>query len=174
MLSAIGSAVRSGTASRDVGLNRDRGDFLIFGMASAVLLTGERPMTSIIVNLRVAVVAGLITSLSAGNFCPCAADGVSGRMGRHASHASHVCTCVLKTGHCRCGAACHCGQKLPQKGSDPAAPNSSNDRSQPVGLAADFAASSQATFVAFHAHFDLNPLSKSNLTLIAQGTRLNV
>jgi hypothetical protein len=63
---------------------------------------------------------------------------------------------------------------LPQKDNNPAAPNSSNDRSQPVGLAADFAASSQATFVAFHAHFDLNPLSKSNLTLIAQGTRLNV
>jgi hypothetical protein len=63
---------------------------------------------------------------------------------------------------------------LPQKDNDPAAPNSSNDRNQPLGLAADFAVISQATVVAFHAHFDLNPLAKSNLTLVAQETRLNV
>ena len=131
-------------------------------------------MASILASLRVAVVAGLVTSLSAGNFCACAADGVSGRMRSHAFDGSHVCACVLKTGHCRCGAACHCGQQLPQKNNDPAAPNSSNDRNQPLGLAADFAANNQATVVAFHAHFDLNRLAKSNLTLVAQGTRLNV
>jgi hypothetical protein len=131
-------------------------------------------MASILSSLRVAVVAGLVTSLSAGNFCLCADDAFNSRMHSRVSHGSHVCACCLKTGHCRCGAACHCGQKLPQKDNDPAVPNNSNDRGQTFGLAAEFAAVRHATAVAFHAQFDLNPLSSSNLTLVAQGTRLNV
>jgi hypothetical protein len=131
-------------------------------------------MASILANLRNIIVAGLVVSLSVGSMCPCSADVINGRLPRHVSQGSHRCACVLKTGHCRCGAACHCGQQLPQRDNEPAAPNSPNDRNQPLGLAAVFAASSQATVVAFHAHFDLNPLAKSNLTLVAQGSRLNV
>jgi hypothetical protein len=116
-------------------------------------------MASILSTLRVALVAGLVTSLSLGNVCLCGNDAVSARTLRQDSPGSHVCTCCMKTGRCLCGAACHCGQKLPQKDNDPAAPNTSNDRSQPLGLAADFAASSEAIVVAFHALVDLNPLS---------------
>ena len=131
-------------------------------------------MGSVSSAFRAVIVAGLIASLSAGSLCPCAADGVQGRMPRHVSHGCHICACILKTGHCRCGAACHCGQQLPQKDNDPAAPNSSNDRSRPLGLAANFAANSHTTAVAFHVQFDVYCLSTSNLTLVAQGTRLNV
>ena len=131
-------------------------------------------MASILSNLRAVVVAGLICGLSAGNVCSCGFDGAGGSMRGHDRHCSHVCTCTLKTGHCHCGAACHCGQKLPQKDNDPAAPNSSNDRGQSLGLAEDFAAIDPSTITAFRVQFELNPLSSSNQTLVAQCTRINV
>ncbi len=131
-------------------------------------------MASILPSLRGLVVAGLIASLTIGGLCPCGDAADTHRSPRQASHASHACACVLKTGHCHCGAGCHCGQKLPQKDNDPAVPNSSNDREQMLGLAVEFATASHATVVVFHAQSDLNLLSSSKLTLFAQGTRLNV
>ncbi len=110
----------------------------------------------------------------ARNISSCGPDGMGGRIAGHVSASSHICTCILKTGHCSCGAACHCGRHLPQKNNDPAAPNSSNDRGQSLGLAEDFAAINPSTITALRVQFELNPLSSSNQTLVAQCTRINV
>jgi hypothetical protein len=134
----------------------------------------ERRMATIVSNLRLVIVAGLIAGLSAANFSDCGPDGMGARSAGDTFPSSHVCTCILKTGHCSCGAACHCGRHLPQKNNDPAAPTSSNVRVQPLGLATYFAVVSQPASVAFDARLDLNALSPSGQTLIAQGTRLNV
>lgn len=132
-------------------------------------------MASVFANLRTVVVACLVVSLSTMSLCPCAAGLDRGRMRSQRFQESHVCTCVLRTGHCRCGHTCHCGQQLPRKGNDtPAVPDTSNYRGQALGLVADAATTGHAAVVAFYAHFDVNVISTSNLTLVAQGTRLNV
>ncbi len=122
---------------------------------------------------RAIVAAGLIVSLGIGGTCPCAADGGRGSLPRQASHTSHICPCVLKTGHCNCGSACQCGKRLPQKDSEPAAPNRSNDRSQPLGLAAAAASFSGTAAVAIQVLGCPAHLTGGNISLVAQGIRLN-
>jgi hypothetical protein len=122
---------------------------------------------------RATVTAGLIASLGFAGICPHAADGARGRLPRQASHTSHNCPCVLNTGHCSCGSACQCGQRLPQKDNEPAAPNRSNDRGQPLGIAADAASFSGTTAVAIQALGCPAHLTGGSTSLLTLGTRLN-
>ena len=130
-------------------------------------------MDSIRTTFRAIVAAGLIVSLGFAGTCPCVADGARGSLPRQASHTSHTCPCVLKTGHCGCGSACQCGQRLPQKDNEPAAPNRSNDRGQPLGLAADAASFSGTAAVAIQALGCPALVTCGSSSLVAQGTRLN-
>jgi hypothetical protein len=131
-------------------------------------------MASIRTTFRAIVVAGVIASLGAGSFCPCSADLVAHRVSHQIPPGSHYCACVLKSGHCHCGKACQCGQPMPQKNKVPFIPTSSNDRGQPLGLPTDVAMIDHSAVAALHSHNGPNTLTASNLTLIAQGTRLNV
>ena len=122
---------------------------------------------------RAIVAAGLVVSLGFAGICPCEADGARGKCSRHASHTSHLCDCVLKTGHCDCASACQCGQRLPQKDDEPAVPNRSSDRGQPLGAVADAASVSGAVAVALQAVSCPALVTRGGSSLIAQETRFN-
>ncbi len=130
-------------------------------------------MESIRTTFRAIVAAGLIVSLGFAGICPCSADGARGSLPRQACDTSHQCTCVVKTGHCDCASACQCGQRLPQKDDEPAVPNRSSDRGQPLGLAADAANVNGAATVAIQALGCPGLSTGNSLSLIAQETRFN-
>ncbi len=130
-------------------------------------------MAPIFATFRVIVTASLLVIMGVAGICPCTADVAGRDLQRKARQSSHVCRCVLKTGHCCCGTACQCGQQVPQKDNKPAIPSTSNDRGQPLGLVVDAMASNGSAAVAYHAHCCPALLASGNLSLVAQGTRLN-
>ena len=130
-------------------------------------------MASVRATSRMMIVAGLVAGLGFAGICPCSAGSARGGMPHRASRTSHICPCVLATGHCCCGAACQCGKQAPQKDNEPAVPSPSNDRSQPLGLVANAATLTGITLAACHADCCPAMLTGGNLSLVAQGTRLN-
>jgi hypothetical protein len=135
---------------------------------------GVSKMAPLFTTFRRLIVACLIAGLTAGAFCPCGFAGNELRSRRIAHPTTHICKCVLKTGHCHCGSACQCGQPAPQPPKDPATPGTSSERNQSLGLATSVTPGVVASHVDFHDCFDSNIFSASALTLVAQGTRLNI
>ena len=132
-------------------------------------------MGAVISTLRGLMIAGMIASVGFAGVCPCSAHLAGGTSSRHAAGVpQHICPCVLKTGRCCCGAACHCGQQAPQRENEPVAPSSSNDRSQPIALVAYTATLCGTIAAVGHAKFSAASFSAESLSLVAQGTRLNI
>jgi hypothetical protein len=123
---------------------------------------------------RAVIVAGMIASLGFAGVCPCSAGGALGEQRpRHVSHTTHICPCILRKGHCCCGTACQCAHQAPQQENQPAVPNPSNERGQPLGLAVDTSTFSASAAILFHAQLHAELLISGNLSLVVQGTRLN-
>ena len=130
-------------------------------------------MASVRATSRMMIVAGLVAGLGLAGICPCSAGSARGGMPHRASRTSHICPCVRATGHCCCGATCQCGKRAPQRDNEPAVPSPSNDRGQPLSLAADTTAFTGTTIAACQADCFPALFSGGNLSLVAQGTRFN-
>ena len=124
--------------------------------------------------MRTLIAAVLVVGVSFASIGQCGAVRTGDRILRPASHSTHKCACCGTNEPCQCKSTCQPGKRSPQQGNDLAVLNGKNDWEQPLGLSPAVTTHGPAAAVVLRARIEDNRLSADILSLVAQGTRLNV
>jgi hypothetical protein len=131
-------------------------------------------MNTVRSTVRCLITASLLLSLSTLSLFPRVIFGQALGSTASAGTGEKHCCCGTKDGRC-CGMACCQTSPNPHEKQVPAAPPSSEDRGQPLGLApVANAAALGPTTAAFRNGFFREAASKGGSSLIALSIRLNV